>query len=73
MTTQKHIKVNALAGIENPQEFVDAAKLTRTMLQRVLDEICMTENGMRLVAPLTFEQARNSLTRAEEAFGGYND
>ena len=34
------------------------------MLQRVMDEICMTEAGMAHVAPLTLEQGRAALAKA---------
>ena len=38
----------------------------RTLLARVLEEIGMTEAGMAHVAPLTLEQARAAIAKAEQ-------
>lgn len=35
------------------------------MLQRVMDEVCMTEDGMKHVCNLTLEHARNALAKAK--------
>lgn len=35
------------------------------MLQRVLDEVCMSECGMSHIAPLTLKQARTALSKAK--------
>lgn len=44
---------------------IAVAPLLLCMLERLLDEICMTEAGMSHVAMLTLEQSRKAITKAK--------
>lgn len=46
-------------------KLIAAAPELLCMLERVMAEICMTEEGMKHVALLTLEQARAAITKAK--------